>query len=267
MYPTNESSKRLCDFLHAILISLNITIKILAKNLLAPILIFFSSIFFYGFIVPDKAIESSTAITGKTNQMAFPSGNTQGSGENQMGLGMLSPKFNEFSTIYFYGFPNLQKSIIEHLPIDSLVFTRNDLGFKISYAPPWFVPATLKMDYDVLFMKIVSVHQDFVEVVGNETNGKTVWVGKSQNELIYWPDFLLSVSSVEQLDPKENTIRVKPLAHAGLVTAKYVFLKPINIKSQWIQVELLDQNFKSQGIGWLKWNDGGKMLIRYSLFS
>jgi len=184
-----------------------------------------------------------------------------------MGLGMTAPNFYENEVIYFYGNPNLEKAVSEHAPFDSLVFKRTELGFELTYAPPWFVPAHLKLDYDMLFMRVLSVNSEFIEVVVNETNGQTSFMDRLKNNLKYWPDFLLTINSVELLNPQDNPVRIKPLSYASLVLTEYSFLRPFRIADQWVQVELLDDNFNPLGKGWVKWRENGKLLIKYSLLS
>jgi len=194
---------------------------------------------------------------------------TRGDGQNQppMGLGMATPKFYENHVLYFYGNPSLEKPVSEHAPTDSLVFKRSEMGVEITYAPSWFAPAHLKMDYELLFIRVLSVNRDFIEVMVNEFNGQTVYMDRTKTELRYWPDFLLMINSVEPLSPENNPVRVKPLSYAGLVSTPYSFLKLLRVSDQWIQVELLDDNFKSHGKGWIKWQENGKLLISYSLLS
>ncbi len=184
-----------------------------------------------------------------------------------MGLGMLKPAFYNSRVIYFYGNPNLKKPVSDHAPTDSLVFKRSERGVEIAHAPPWFVPVHLKLDYGVLFLRAVSVHSDFVDVIVNETNGRNAYLDRHKSELIYWPEFLLSINSVEPRSRQDKPIRVKPLSHAGHVSTQYAFLKPLQISNQWMQVELLDDSFNSHGQGWIKWQENGELLITYSLFS
>ncbi|MBN2172845.1 MAG: ABC transporter ATP-binding protein [Bacteroidales bacterium] len=184
-----------------------------------------------------------------------------------MGLGMFFPAFLDNPVLYFYGIPNLLKTPDDHTPTDSLVFTRTELGYEISYAPPWFVPAILKMDYDVMYLRVLAVHENFLEVTVNESNDQTDWINRWQGTLYYWPDFLLRVNSVEQTDCETNPVRVRPLSYAGLVMARFSYLKPVQVKQNWLQVELLDEKLNSNGFGWIQWNKMGKLTIRYSLFS
>lgn len=185
-----------------------------------------------------------------------------------MGMGFFKPNFYEHPVLYFYGNPNFEKSVREHMPTDSVVFRRLEQGgFDISYAPPWLVPEHLKLDYDMLYFSVLSVGRDFIEVNVNRFDGRTAYVNISAGRLAYWPEFLLSVNSVEFISSKEQTIRYKPLDHAGEVTTDYTFMRPVRIKNNWMMVYLLDSNFKKVDKGWIKWRENEKLLITYSLLS
>lgn len=190
-----------------------------------------------------------------------------GKNDTPIGLGMSKPKFYENNVIYFYGDPNLEKSVSDHSPMDSLVFRRTEIGMELAYAPPWFVPAHLKMDYEILFLRIVTLHREFIGVLVNESEGRTAFMDRYKNDLQFWPEFLLSVNSIEPINLKSNPIRARPLLHASISPVKFSILKPIRISDQWIEVELLDDDLKSKGKGWVKWQENGKFLITYSLLS
>ncbi len=248
---------------------------ILFNKILGVLLLLFTVFSIYRFISMEKRPDKpENALPRKTTVPAVPAiaishtpALQRQSYQPPMGLGMLVPGFYDFNVIYFYGNLNLKKPVSEHAPTDSLVFKRSERGVEIAYAPPWFVPAHLKLDYDVLFIRIVSVHSDFIEIVVNKTNGQRAYVDRDKSKIKYWPEFLLTINSVEPLYPQNNPVRVKPLSHAGLVSTPYSFLKPLKISNQWMQVELLGDGFKSLGQGWIRWQENGKMLITYSLFS
>jgi hypothetical protein len=125
----------------------------------------------------------------------------------------------------------------------------------------------MKMDYEILFLRAISLYGDFMEVVVNERSGRTAFVRRDACTLQFWPDFLLRVHSVEQLDPSNNPIRIKPLSHASIVPIPFVYLRPTGIRDQWLQVELLDDTLRSGGKGWIRWHDGVTLLLSYSLLS
>ncbi|WP_158858866.1 hypothetical protein [Lunatibacter salilacus] len=188
--------------------------------------------------------------------------------DSSFGLGMFSPFLSESNPLYFYNNPNLDKALMEHPPVDSITFKKSEYGgFDIATAPPYLVPEHLKLDYDVLYFKALSVTEDFVEIEVNGHSKQTAFVSKSSGMLSFWPDFFLSINSVEFLNSNTQTIYVKPLDHAGKVIQSYSFMKPLLVRQDWMYVTLLNDNFEPVGKGWVKWKENGELLISYSFFS
>lgn len=185
-----------------------------------------------------------------------------------MGMGYFAPNYHENNTMYFFGNLNLEKSLMDHSPIDSMTFTRNKYNqFEIATAPPWLVPEIMKLDYDRLYFKIESVTEEFVEVVVNATNDQTSYVPRKAGNVIYWPEFLLSMHSVEFLPESKEVIRNRPFTASGVDNTKYQFMRPIKIKNEWMEVLLLNDGFKKVGKGWIQWQRNNKLLILYNLLS
>lgn len=185
-----------------------------------------------------------------------------------MGVGMFAPTLWDTPSFYFYSVSNWDKSILDYSPSDSIVFkSREGGGVVIESAPPWLFPEHLKLDYDLFLFKAVSVSTDFVEVEVNKATGLTSFVDRRAGQLKYWPDFLLSVNSVELLEPQTQKIHLKPLKHSSSVTIEYSFLKPVRIKGSWMSVKLLNEDFAPVGTGWIVWKNGERLLIKYSIFS
>jgi hypothetical protein len=185
-----------------------------------------------------------------------------------MGMGYFSPNYFENSTLYFYGNLDLEKSLMNHSPFDSITFKRNKFGqFEIATAPPWLVPGILKMDYDLLYFKIESITQDFVEIVVDEHSGKTSFVNRNTGRIIYWPDFLLSVNSVEFLSESSEKVRARSFSTSGEINTQYEFMHPVRVKGEWMKVLLMDSNFNKVAMGWIQWKRDNKLLITYNLLS
>ncbi len=187
--------------------------------------------------------------------------------QSKMGLGMAAPNFYQNNVLYFYGNPNLERAVNDNAPTDSVVIKQSEVGFEITEAPPWFVPANLKMDYEILYLRIVSIQYDFIEVVVNETNDQTSFIDRNKSKILFYPEFLLTVNSIEPIHKQDNLVRIKPMSHASPVNVEYDFLQPIRIKQEWIYVELLSDDFKPNGRGWIRWNEDGYLIITYSLLS
>lgn len=188
--------------------------------------------------------------------------------QTEMGLGFAKPDFYSKGMLYFYS-PNLEKSVLEHTPSDSIVFVQTEHHqYDISYAPPWFYPEHLKLDYDILYLKILTLGKEWIEVEVNKQTRLSAWISASDVEVLFWPEFLLTVFSIEILNGESNILRVKPLLHASAYLQKnYSFLQPVMIRDSWIKVNLLDEDFNKAGEAWLQWYADGKILINYSLLS
>jgi len=188
--------------------------------------------------------------------------------DKEMGMGFFSPNHYENPTLYFYGNPNLEKSIVEHMPVDSITFKRNQYGqFEIATAPPWLVPDILKLDYDILYFRIKSITQEFVEVTVNTTNGQTSYVNRSDGKVAFWGDFLMRMNSVEFYPNSNEKVRDRPFSSSGVSNTPYEFMRAVRIQNDWMQVLLLDGDFKTVGKGWIQWKRDNKLLILYNLLS
>lgn len=187
---------------------------------------------------------------------------------SSMGLGFFKPDLLTKNALYFYGEQNLDKPVYEHTPDDSLVFKKTEISnYDLVYAPPWLLPEHYKLDYDIFYLRLISVGKDFVEVSVNDKMQKISFLDRFAGEILYWPEFLLNVNSVELLPDSDQKIRSKPLGYAGEVNIKYDFLKPVLIQDEWMSVELYDENYTRLGKGWIQWKDDNKLLITYSLLS
>ena len=252
-------------------------IIIIINRILAIVLIIAIGIITYRFMTreqkesPAKDYPKKTTSPAVLQSSIFYSSNNQSAQDvkaSHIGLGFFKPSFNNNSVLYFYGNPNWEKSVQEHVPTDSVTFAKTEYGnFDISYAPPWLVPDHLKMDYDILYFKVQAVSRDFVKITVNKMDQRSIYVNRFDGDIIYWPDFLLGVNSVEFIDGKEQVIRIKPLHYAGEVNAKYSFMQPSVINGEWMMVRLVDNEYNTVGKGWIQWKKDDYLLITYSLLS
>ncbi|MBL1213231.1 MAG: hypothetical protein HND52_07740 [Ignavibacteriae bacterium] len=215
------------------------------------------------YIPPKKQVTPAAAVVPASIKYS----NQNGGQKSKMGLGMAAPNFYQNNVLYFYGSPNLDKAVNDNSPTDSVVFKRSEIGFEIAEAPPWLVPANLKMDYETFYFRIISIQYDFLEVVVNETNNQTTFIDRNKSKILFYPEFLLTVNSIEPINKQDNLVRIKPMPHVSPVNAEYDFLRPIRVKQEWIYVELLSDDFKPNGRGWIRWSKDGYLIITYSLFS
>ncbi|MBI1193388.1 MAG: hypothetical protein GC205_09455 [Bacteroidetes bacterium] len=185
--------------------------------------------------------------------------------DSSLGIGMAAPRFFDFPVMGFYTGPYPEKSIQELSPFDSLVFKRTEWGCEISYAPPWFFPAHAKLDYDMLYLKVLSISNDMVLVETNKLTGQSSWLARDQVQVFFWPEFLLRTHSVEAKNNRKADLRIKGLDHASAVNTTYTMLHPVQVQEYWMQVQLLNADLQILDYAWLKWRDAAGLLIDYSL--
>ncbi len=184
-----------------------------------------------------------------------------------MGVGFFRPQFFEHPSLYFYGGVNLEKSVIDHSPTDSVVFVRNEHSYSTSYAPPWLFPEHLKLDYGIMIFKVLAVGHDFVQVEVNRQNHLMSYLNKQQGTYLSWPEFMLGVNSVEFNEYSSKEVFVKPMDHAGRIEVNFDFMQPLLVQDSWMYVRLVNENLKEKGKGWVRWRKNDRLLISYSLLS
>ncbi len=187
---------------------------------------------------------------------------------SSLGVGYFKPDLAGYPTLYFYaGLGNLT-ALEASTPTDSIVFAEDAFGNPTStYAPPWLYPEHLKLDYGILIFKVLGIGRTSIEVEANRQTGQRIFLDKSKGKYMSWPEFLLSVNSVEFTDGKGGRIHIKPVENSQELKLDYEFLQPLMVKSDWMYVALVDSNFEEQGKGWIRWKKANQLLITYSLLS
>lgn len=95
------------------------------------------------------------------------------------------------------------------------------------------IPEPQIVDWGVLsgnwqiYFLINSVTKEWVERVVNAQNGQTAYVSKYAGDVVYWPDFLLGVHSVEFFPDADEKVRARPFSASGVILTPSEFLKPI----------------------------------------
>lgn len=190
------------------------------------------------------------------------------SSPGEMGMGFFKPNVFDHPVLYVFGPPARGKTIQDLSPQDSIVFGKTEFGSTdILSAPPWLVPAHMKLDYDIFYLKVVGLTREMVECEVNAINGETRFFDRRSGQVIPWSDFLLGIHSVEWPDGGPGIVRVKPLTHASAVLTEYTFMHPVMIRGEWLQVELMNDDYDEVGKGWIRWTDREKLLVNYSLLS
>jgi hypothetical protein len=185
---------------------------------------------------------------------------------NKLGLGFFKPNFFEHPTLYFYGNITLGKAVNQHTPQDSLALGRDQFGdFKPVSAPPWLWPEAMNQQFGHLYFKVIAVGRDFITVEGNSKTAQKTILAKRQGQLLYWPEFLLSTSSIQFLEGKEQAPKIKPLDNASKINTSFVYMTTLQIEGDWALVLLKDKKNQDVDQGWIRWKKDGLLLINYTI--
>lgn len=124
------------------------------------------------------------------------------------------------------------------------------------------------MGYEILYMKVILQGKDWMQVEVNKQTGQLTWVNANEVKLFYWPQFLLSVNSIEKPDLQNNPLKVLPLEQAELWKgATFDWMIPVLVNENWLKVSLRDKDMRTVGEAWLLWRRDKNLLIKYSLLS
>jgi len=234
------------------------------------VLVILAGILTYRFLNQKNEHKQDKQIPVPTKPTAMHARDVWRGDESALGVGFFSPDFYSQKTFYFHPEPTPGRPLDNHQAYDSLVFYQSEIDFfQISYAPPYLVPAHLKMDYDLIYFRVKRMARNYLEIVVNETTGRTTIVDRFSGEMVFWPDFILKANTVEFPDGMVQAYKIKPLDHASaLKTEKvYPFMRPESISGFWLEVSLLNQEFQPEGRAWIKWRDEYQLLVNYSLLS
>lgn len=200
-----------------------------------------------------------------SSAMGPRSENSGGEPPPHLGLGMASPLMG-LGTFHFYDEPDLDQLPGMFRATDSLTFEKGEHFTNITSAPPWFTPAHLKLDHDLVLMKVITLSRAWMEVEVNGTDGTTRWVDRGEVDFVTWPVFIYTVNTVEIIDPEMNPIRIKPMDHASvLADGARSLLVPIAVQGDWLMVSTNGLADRIAPTGWIRWRDGERLLVRYNL--
>jgi hypothetical protein len=172
-----------------------------------------------------------------------------------VGIAQVHPKPD--GVLPFYAPPAPGEMPGDRPPIDVVRFSAGVPAVDIAEAPPWLVPDHLKMDYEIFYLRAVTLTRDWLEVIGNSTTGETVWIARADASFVPWPEFLIGVHSVEAFEGRTIEVRARPLDDSPLRRATAGPLTALAARGEWLEVE----------DGWLRWRRGDRLLLRYNPLS
>ncbi len=217
--------------------------------------------------VPTQQTEPIGMATFYNNDVSNPLTIKDPIEENDtMGLGFFKPNFFQHPTLFFYGNVNLEKSVNQHAPTDSLALGRDQFGdFTLISAPPWLWPEAMNQPFGIFYFKVKAVGHEFIGVEGNSKTGQTAYLNKNNGDLLFWPEFLLTASSIQFINGKTQVPKIKPLDYAGEISIPFVRMQPLQVENEWIYVILKDKSYREVGKGWIRWQKNGHLVIGYTL--
>lgn len=184
-------------------------------------------------------------------------------------VGIVQVPLTAEQPLYFYGDPSGHPSTAS--PLDSLTFSSGLHHHEVAHAPPWFAPDEFKLDYDLLFLRAVSLRRYWVEVVVHTQAVRwppqTLWLDREAVTFRSWPEFLLEVYSVEPVDLRANPLRSAPQDNAEVTASNQDDYRVIAVQGDWLFVEGADGREVGNPRGWLRWRQADRLLVRYNLLS
>ncbi len=190
-------------------------------------------------------------------------------GQLPAGIGMVKPRIVAGTSLYLYSGQLIDDLLQQSIIKDSLTFVQGQYNVEIGNAPPWFVPELIKLDYDLLYLRAVTIARNWIEVLVNTKTGRTAWLDRQVVDYTGWPEFFLNVYSVELLTAIKNPLRIKPLNNASIITDPgRNNLKPVAVMGEWMKVATMHEEPGAiPKLGWIRWKEGNQLLITWSSLS
>ncbi|KAA3622445.1 MAG: hypothetical protein DWP94_08250, partial [Flavobacterium sp.] len=69
------------------------------------------------------------------------------------------------------------------------------------------------------------------------------------------------------LPGKGGKVHSRDFEASGKINTPFSFMKPLRIKSEWMEVLLINDNFDKVGKGWIQWKKDDKLQVMYNLLS
>lgn len=182
-----------------------------------------------------------------------------------LGIGHVMPRPG--SVLNFYGEPRPGDVPGDLEPVDVVRFGVGVPSVQILEAPPWLVPQHLKMDYELFQFRVLTLSQEWAEVIGNTQTGQSWWIERSAIRFESWPEFLLGVNSVEALDAEANPVRERPFDQSSIMSTAPEPVPPLAVRGEWLKVGTSHLADRIRPEGWIRWRDGERLLIAYNPLS
>lgn len=182
-----------------------------------------------------------------------------------LGLGIAQPTgLTADRPLYFFG------SAEAAAPLDSLTVREGPHHFEIATAPPWLDPEVAQVEEATVWLRVVGVTRQRAEVIvhGREVRWppRTMWVEREAVRFVPWAAFWLEVHSIET--PEAAPLHLAPDGETVGMTEAGRPLHVLEVRRRWARVAWAEAPEAEAGpLGWVRWHDGERLLVRYSLRS
>nr|AIA17363.1 hypothetical protein [uncultured bacterium] len=191
----------------------------------------------------------------------------------ELGIGVVKVEFDDKTVIHFYESPK------SNSPTRTIRFF-NDTSINswnivnLDGVQEWFRPESLWLDYHSFVMRVRSKRPGWIQVIVDNTTGKSFWVKSGRiMKFVTWDGFLKNMFSIERAKKFPQAIRAQPQVSSPAVKfrGKDCF-NIITMRGDWIHVRQAnhcersqrDKNFRS---GWIRWRWDNKLRIDYFITS
>lgn len=196
-------------------------------------------------------------------------------GQTTLGKGLLSVNFDDKTIIAFYANKD------DKTPAKTIEFFNdksiNSFNIKnLTTQSKWLSPEILLLDYSLLVFRVRASNENWAEVIVNNTTGESYWIrtNKSMTQLT-WQAFLKDKFGVSRLNASKQKIKKFPSATSSDLNYKGKDCFQVkSMKGDWIEIftaDYCDESYTDSKTkiksGWIKWREGNKLLIEYSITS
>lgn len=191
------------------------------------------------------------------------------SGLPEMGMGIFTPILQDNKVVYLYENPLGMESNERLKPKDSIVFSKTHYNqFEMGYMPKNFSPEYVKLDYEILFLKVISMGRSFVEVEINQNEHTTMFVHAIDGNISSWESLIVNANTVVFHQDFPQKIKSQPMTGSKTIFPEGdFFMVPEHNKGDWLLITITDMQYNPKGKGWIQWKKDGKLVIRYKMLS
>lgn len=191
--------------------------------------------------------------------------------ETDLGIGLVSIKFDDKTTLHFYSTPN------DQVPKRTIQFF-NDRAINswnirdLDKHRAWLNPEVLSLDYSQFVFRCLTIEDYWLKVMVNNETGESLWLKK--NELTTfsdWEGYLKGMFGVARLPNQQQKIKSLPTEHSEeIIYQGQDCFQVKSMKGDWIEIftaDYCDETYTDSKTkiksGWIKWRQGNRLLIEY----